>query len=78
MEISLGMSIFTLAHKVAVVVNGNKTFIIQTASDVRECWLEDGYFIHVLNSGFRMKEDDPRIISVKEVTPACNKENGDE
>jgi len=34
---------------------------------VRECYKVDGTYVHLLNSGFRLPEDDPCIESVRKV-----------
>jgi hypothetical protein len=49
------------------------TFIVNLGSDIRECRREGDFYIHVLNSAFRIAVTDNRIVSVKPVqnpTPA--------
>lgn len=33
--------------------------------DVRECYLKNGYFVHVLNSSWEVGMNDPAIRSIK-------------
>jgi hypothetical protein len=38
--------------------------------DVRECILVDGFYVHVLNSAWRIEQDSLRVRSVKVVEEA--------
>jgi len=37
------------------------TVVIRVGSDLRECRIENGYYVHVLNSSWRIPVDDRRI-----------------
>ena len=58
-----------------------ETFIIKFwDGEVKECWLnEDGWFVHLLHSGYSIHKDDRRIKEIKPVlkltTPACQHNN---
>ena len=49
--------------------NETRYVVIFWDGDVRECWVDNGVLIHVLNSEFRIDPRDPRI---KEIKPIKN------
>ena len=51
-----------------VVKQLTRTYVVSfVGGDVRECYKREGHYIHVLNHGYRISIDDPRIIKVKQV-----------
>lgn len=40
-------------------------YILVIGDDVRECFVEDNHFVHVLNTGWKIAKDDPRLTKIK-------------
>lgn len=50
-----------------------RTFVVKFKSgDVRECLLEKGMLVHVLNSGYQISTSDDSIESVQVITPSTS------
>ena len=47
-----------------MLLTSKMTYIIVTLNDVRECRKEGDFFVHLLNSAWRIHKDDERIIRV--------------
>jgi len=43
-------------------------YLLVFGSDVRECRKDGDFFVHVLNSGFRIHKDDRRIRSIQTIS----------
>lgn len=53
--------VFPLSTRVEPVTR----VVITIGTDVRECWELENFYVHVLNSGWRIKANDPTITKVR-------------